>query len=216
MLYTLSITFFTPLLSFVSYLCLMEKALVRTLYLQQRRAMSSEAIAQQSLLIKQRFFESIDLTSVRFLHIFLPILKQKEINTWLILEEVILRYPTIQVVVSRSVPETYEMTHYLYESEQLTLNKWGIPEPIENPATRVAEKAVDLVLVPLLVADAAGNRVGYGKGFYDRFLQKCRPDVVKVGLSLFPPIAQIDDVNSFDIPLSVLLTPDMTYNYLGR
>jgi 5-formyltetrahydrofolate cyclo-ligase len=189
----------------------MEKATLRIDYLEKRKAMSSDCINEQSIQIKQRFFESMDLTDVHYVHIFLPILKQKEINTYLILEEIEQRYPYISLVVSRSLPATNEMEHYLYESDKLALNKWGIPEPFANPDTLISEDKLDLVLVPLLVADNQGNRVGYGKGFYDRFLQKCRPDVLKVGLSLFPPIAHISDVNLFDIPLSILLTPDASF-----
>lgn len=190
-----------------AYLCFMNKAALRQLYLQKRKAMASEAVHEQSLLIKQRFFESIDLSNVHYLHTFLPILKQQEINTLLIVDELRATYPHIKLVVSRSLPETGELEHYLYDSTQLELSKWGIPEPIPNHITRVAEESIDAVLVPMLVADEQGNRVGYGKGFYDRFLQKCRPDIQKIGLCFEEPILQIADTNALDIPLSVVVSP---------
>ncbi|UAN00087.1 5-formyltetrahydrofolate cyclo-ligase [Polaribacter litorisediminis] len=50
-------------------------------------------------------------------------------------------------------------------------------------------------------------RIGYGKGFYDRFLSKCKKDVKKIGLNFFKPIAKIDDINAFDVPLDDVMYP---------
>ena len=65
----------------------------------------------------------------------------------------------------------------------------------------------DLIIVPLLAVDAQGHRVGYGKGFYDRFLSKCRPDCLKVGLNYFEPDERIVDVGEHDIKLDACVTP---------
>jgi 5-formyltetrahydrofolate cyclo-ligase len=70
-----------------------------------------------------------------------------------------------------------------------------------------------VVFVPLLACDTKGNRVGYGKGFYDRFLDNCKPNVQKVGLSFFEPIAELKDVNSTDIKLNYLVTPEQVYRF---
>lgn len=51
------------------------------------------------------------------------------------------------------------------------LNDFGIEEP--SGGTEVDEEDIDMVLVPLLAFDTQGNRVGYGKGYYDRFLKNC-------------------------------------------
>ena len=67
---------------------------------------------------------------------------------------------------------------------------------------------VDVVLVPGLAFDEGGHRVGYGRGFYDRFLALCRPDCLKVGLSYFEPISQITDIHAGDIRLDLLITPE--------
>jgi len=63
-----------------------------------------------------------------------------------------------------------------------------------------------VVIVPLLICDLNGYRLGYGKGFYDRFLSECRADVLKIGLNYFEPIAQIPGEDT-DIPLDFLITP---------
>ena len=87
----------------------------------------------------------------------------------------------------------------------------GIPEPIHKA---IYQSNPDLILVPLLGFDKKGNRVGYGKGFYDRFLAKCRSDVLKVGVSFFEPTDRISDVSPFDIRLDYCITPARVWKML--
>lgn len=99
------------------------------------------------------------------------------------------------------------MTHYLYDPSFIQTNKYGIPEPSEGQT--VSTDRIDVVIVPLLVADKNGHRVGYGGGFYDRFLSTCRDDTLKVGLSFFPPVSTpVSDVDLHDISLDALVSPD--------
>lgn len=88
-------------------------------------------------------------------------------------------------------------------------NNWGIEEPHESPVVHPSD--IQLVLVPLLAIDQHGQRVGYGKGYYDRFLKHCHPGVVTVGLSWFEPVEVIADINSNDVPLKYCLTPQKLY-----
>ena len=68
------------------------------------------------------------------------------------------------------------------------------------------------VFVPLLAFDESGSRIGYGKGFYDRFLSKCRPDSVKIGLSFFQSEPKIIHEN-IDFPLDYCITPKKIYTF---
>jgi len=97
------------------------------------------------------------------------------------------------------------------EGHILNLNKWGIPEPENGSA--IAPQLIDLILVPLLCFDKQGYRVGYGKGFYDRFIARCRPDVTTIGLSFFEPVDSIADVDAYDIPLTFCVTPERLYHF---
>ena len=67
--------------------------------------------------------------------------------------------------------------------------------------------------MPLLVFDKSGHRVGYGEGYYDRFMSDIKNDVIKVGLSLFEPVDKISDINQKDIPLNYVITPSKTYYF---
>jgi 5-formyltetrahydrofolate cyclo-ligase len=88
---------------------------------------------------------------------------------------------------------------------------WHIPEPAAGAILQPEE--IDLVLVPLLAFDLQGQRVGYGKGYYDRFLRRCRPDVIKLGISFFDPVNRIEDTGHFDVPLSRCITPGRLYEF---
>ena len=69
------------------------------------------------------------------------------------------------------------------------------------------------MFIPLLAFDNKGNRVGYGKGYYDNFLSKCTPDVIKIGLSFFEASDEITDVFESDIALDYCVTPNTIYQF---
>jgi 5-formyltetrahydrofolate cyclo-ligase len=90
-------------------------------------------------------------------------------------------------------------------------NKYGILEPV-NAITMFPEE-LDWVLMPLLCFDVVGHRVGYGKGYYDRFLKLCKADVIKIGFSYFDAIPVIEDSNLMDVKLDYCITPNRLYQF---
>ncbi len=185
----------------------MLKSELRKQMLQQRRALPQAEVQRRSQGIADQFFRYFPLRPDQTVHIFLPIVKQNEVNTWPIIERLRAEHPEVRVAVPiTDVAQNVLTHHHLTDEAVLLENRWGIPEP--QQAQIIHAQEVDVVLVPLLAFDGAGHRVGYGKGFYDRFLADCRPDVLKIGLSLEPPIEIIADPNPFDIPLDYALTPE--------
>jgi len=174
----------------------------------QLRQKFSHPPSNQSQAIKNNFFASFDLSKIEKIHIFLPM--PREINTWLIIQEIFQNYPAISVITSTSNLKTYTMeSYYLDANTQLATNKWGIPEPIN--ARKCPDNEIDMILLPLLIFDKQGFRVGYGKGFYDRFLLKCHQDIIKIGLSRFEPVDAIDDINEYDIKMDFCVTAEHTW-----
>lgn len=155
----------------------------------------------------------VDWLNYRMVHIFLPIRKHNEIDTFSLLNYFKLQHPQLTIVIPRTDFTNLSITNILYDHEYTILgrNKYDIPEPIHGKV--ISNEKIDVVFIPLLGFDQKGNRVGYGKGFYDRFLSECRPDVVKIGMSFFEPIDEISDVNEFDIPLDLCITPEKTWNF---
>lgn len=145
------------------------------------------------------------------IHTFLPIPEKNEVNTSLLISTLRKDFAP-DVFISKSY-EHGELTHHLFKPEtKLIANKWGVPQP-DITEVSFPETAFDLVIVPLLAFDKKGNRVGYGGGFYDRFLSKCKSDCLKIGLSFFEPVDEITDVNEFDVKLNHCVTPNKIWTF---
>ncbi len=191
----------------------MKKQELRAIYKAKRNALTKEELT----LLDQQLLEQLqqyDWSGIRYLHLYLAIEKFKEYNTWSFIKWIWTHYPEIKLVTSISNFQTNELRHYQLEPDTvLLLNSWGIPEP--SGAQEVATMEIDAVLTPLLLVDMKGNRVGYGKGFYDRFLASCKPDVIKLGVAYFEPVEVIEDVNEWDVPIDLLFTPGQTFYLLG-
>ncbi len=194
---------------------LLDKHSLRETFKQKRKLLS----AAELLEFNHKLFEqlmSVDLSFVKFCHIFLPIKKFNEPDTFAWIRYFKLKYPGLQFVISRSNPADFSLTHHLFEgADTLIDSAWGIPEP---PATaaEINVEQIDFVFVPLLICDSYGNRVGYGKGFYDRFLGTCRAAVPKVGISIFEPVEGRIDTHPFDIPLDACITPTACYEFWDK
>jgi 5-formyltetrahydrofolate cyclo-ligase len=191
----------------------MDKATLRKYYRTKRKALSSKEIAKKSQQICDLFFQEIDLNAIKYLHVFLPIKKQNEIDTFLIIRRLRAEFPLINIVASRSDLDSFEMQHFILEESNLVENEWEILEPSEASRGEVYPQEMSLVIIPLLAFDKQGNRIGYGKGFYDRFLQKCSPKTLKVGLCLEEPIELIEDLNEFDVKMDVCITPNRIWKF---
>ena len=171
-----------------------------------KRQLSSKEVGERSQQICQRFFDAIDLEKVSCVHCYLPMVNNNEINTLLLIEEFHKR--GIEVVVPVADFETHEMQIAQYTKSTPLLLKKGIPEPSEPHFVEIDQ--IDLVVLPLAIFDVTGFRVGYGGGFYDRFLQKINDDVQLVGLSFFDPVDDIDP-NEYDVAMNACLTTKGTY-----
>lgn len=188
----------------------MNKSELRKIYLEKQKGLSDAERNGKSRRIADLFFESFDLKKVRFLHIFLPIEKNWEVETALIYNRVWRDFSQTQLIVSRVNFQSMTLENLSFAPEtKLVKNRWHILEPTESELIEIEK--IDAVLVPLLCFDFRGFRVGYGKGFYDKFLSECRADCLKIGLSYFAPIEEISDAQSFDVRLDYCITPEKIF-----
>lgn len=185
----------------------MTKSELRKRYVEKRREFSPAEHAELSLKIAELFFSAFDLSSIKTIHCFISLKHTGEVETSSIFERLWGEFPHITTVAPRVNDQTDEIDAAAFDRDtRLVENKWKIPEPADG--NEVDPNEIDIVLVPLLCFDMRGYRVGYGKGFYDKFLARCRPDCLKVGLSFFPPVERIDDVHDSDVSLDSCVTPD--------
>jgi 5-formyltetrahydrofolate cyclo-ligase len=181
----------------------MNKKEIRKKYKDLRSLLSAEELEEKSLAIANQL-QKLAIWQKTYYHLFLSIKKQKEINTEYILQ--ILAGKDKEIVISKSDFKTGKMIHFLLtDNTKIVENDYGIPEPVDG--LEVPTTKIDVVFVPLLAFDIVGNRVGYGKGFYDRFLSECKPDTLKIGLSLFEAEETIADSTENDILLNYCVTP---------
>ncbi len=188
----------------------MNKSELRKKYLDKRKMMTTQEVEKCSHQITQFFFEFVDLTNVQRVHLFLPIQKNNEFDTWLMIDVFRTKYPHIQLIIPKTDFKNHSMQNFLFtEQTELLENRYGILEPVDG--VEVQEENIDLVITPLLIFDENGYRVGYGGGFYDRFFQKCRKDIQRVGVCFEKGIDQITDLDQYDEKLTYCITPTETY-----
>lgn len=183
----------------------MTKSELRIIYKEKRRKLSLQKIDKYNDLILINF-QKLRLPPIHCVHTYLASLKLVEVDTCNLIRYLQFKNPEIKIAVPKVDHHAHSLYHFEYEENiQLMPNHYGINEPMEGK--RIMPEQLDVVLVPLLAFDKKGFRVGYGKGFYDKFLADCRIDVISIGLSYFDPVDEITDINDHDLPLNYCVTP---------
>lgn len=188
----------------------MLKAELRKKYTQKRKVLSTN----EAFLLSQKIFENF----IRYfhpeesekVHVFIPIPARKEIDTQIFIQYFLAQ--NIRVYVPKIVGDKL-INIEISEDTLFETNSWGISEPVSNEDS--GENAFDYVITPLLYCDQKGNRVGYGKGFYDGLFQRISKGTKKIGVNYFDPDEYVDDVWENDIPLDYLVTATEVLSFLS-
>lgn len=184
------------------------KAVLRTEYQKRRDSLTEEQIADCSIQISNLSL-TLNIWEYSIYHLFMTNEKNKEIDTSYLLS--VIQGKDKQPVIPKIVDDN-RLEHFLLNDQTpLKNNRWGIPEPLSG--ITINPKQIEVVFVPLLVFDQQGHRVGYGKGYYDRFLDQCSESTLKVGLTFFDPVTKIEDIETHDISLDFALTPEQIYAF---
>lgn len=187
----------------------MLKVELRKKYMDMRKTLSKDEVLILSEQIFKNFVLQFNVFENQNIHIFLPIKKFNEVETRFFIEYFWNKN------VNVFVPKIYQskMISVKFTSEtDLTENSWGILEPKSNE-NECSE--FDFVITPLLYCDHNGNRIGYGKGFYDQFFKEINSGAKKIGVNYFPPYESISDVSEFDVKLDYLVVPTEVLSFLG-
>jgi 5-formyltetrahydrofolate cyclo-ligase len=183
---------------------------LRIKYKNLRKLITKEDLEVQSLAIANQLLK-LPIWDKNYYHVFMPIVELNEVNTDYIIQ--ILAGKDKDIVVSKSDFENLKMISYLLNDEvKFQKNKYNIFEPVTGKS--IENSKIQVVFLPLLAYDLKGNRVGYGKGFYDNFLTECDKNVIKVGLSFYEPENEIEDVTINDIQLDYCVTPTKINSFL--
>jgi 5-formyltetrahydrofolate cyclo-ligase len=188
----------------------MVKADIRKIYNDARNNLSHADIKDMSEKIVSNF-QSVSLQGAQVLMSYYPIAARKEFDVTVCEELLILENEHLQVAWPRLTQDYNMQAVAVHKSSVMVENKFNILEPVGDEI--IEPQLIDVIFVPLLAFDTKGYRVGYGKGFYDRFLTFCAQDIVKIGFSYFDALETIDDVHQYDIPLTYCITPTRVYEF---
>jgi 5-formyltetrahydrofolate cyclo-ligase len=191
----------------------MKKKVIRNIYKERRMQLTpSQADKMDDLMLIQ--FQKLDIEIPSLIMTYAPMEKTKEFNPQLITDYCFFKNPDQHLLypVMVEMDGSSEILSMMIDDDTLfDTNEYGIYEPING--TDVYPSEIDMVIVPLLAFDARGYRVGYGKGYYDRFLPRCRKDCIKIGFSYFDIIEYIEDANENDVRLDFCITHERIYEF---
>lgn len=178
---------------------------LRSAYRQLRKKLTAGEVEDKSKEIREMFQSWLTQNEgLDHFHLFFPIDRFNEVNTFHIKD--LLEQRGKVIYTAQVVKDSLEMeTLKLPKDATFFLDEWGIPVPQES--IMVSPSKIQVVFVPLLAYDKKGNRVGFGRGYYDFFLSKLSPDVIKIGLSFFQP-EQVIFPEEHDVPLTMCITPE--------
>ncbi len=177
-----------------------------------RAALSPEAHAAASAALVARLDALPELRAARTVHSFWPAPDRGEPDLRALLQRLHARGVT--VVLPRVVPgAAHALAHHVWDGHAPAPGAFGLPEPAADAPTAPLQ-ALDVVLVPALAADRHGHRLGYGKGYYDRFLPATRAVTI---LPLFDA-ALVDALapEPHDVPVDLVVTDVQTLRISAR
>ena len=184
-----------------------DKTFLRSYYNKKRFSLTKQEVDDLS----QRVFKQLDKLNIwklKHYHIFISILKYNELDT----SSIINKLKSEQKIIIVPKISNNELVHIAINDEtEFGLNEYGIKEP--NDGNHFVIENLDIIFIPLLAFDIEGHRVGYGKGYYDRFLKLTNNSTLKIGLSFFDPINKIQDIDDNDVKLDYCITPKQVHKF---
>jgi 5-formyltetrahydrofolate cyclo-ligase len=189
----------------------MVKKEIRRMFIDKRNMLTADEIIEKSESIVNNF-RSLALQGAQTLLSYYPIPERREFDVTICEQLLALENENLRIAWPKLLSDGISMQAIVvHKNTALVENKYNILEPVSDEY--IDPQLIDVVFVPLLAFDDKGFRVGYGKGFYDRYLPKCAQDVVKIGFSYFEALDAIEDVNEYDVPLNYCITPMRVYEF---
>lgn len=177
------------------------KEKLRAKLLNRRKEIPADEFGEASAVIIQQLKELAEFKEAETIHCYVSMNGRREVNTHGFIRDMLSAGKRVVVPVTNFKKGI--LNHVALESiDDLESNKWGVLEP--GNGKQIAPEALDLVVIPMVGGDELGNRIGYGKGFYDRFLKEV--SCSKIGLIFERNIVEQIPVEDFDIPLDKIIT----------
>ena len=184
-----------------------DKTFLRSYYKKKRFSLTKQEVDDLSQRVCKQL-DKLNIWELKHYHIFISILKYNELDT----SSIINKLKSEQKIIIVPKISNNELVHIAINDEtEFGLNEYGIKEP--NDVNHFIIENLDIIFIPLLAYDIEGHRVGYGKGYYDRFLKLTNNSTLKIGLSFFDPINKILDIDDNDVKLDYCVTPKQVHKF---
>lgn len=183
-----------------------EKILLRKKILDMREELTAFEVEQKSRIILEKFLTLKQLNTSSLIMSYVNF--GKEVSTRELLTSCISYNKRVAVPLVVNDCGRKELWACEINDLQIDLETgtFGILEPIKEKAKRINSWEIDIVVVPGVVFDTQRQRVGYGAGYYDRFLKEIRPDCFKVGIAYDIQIIDNIPYEEHDVPLDLVIT----------
>ena len=184
-----------------------DKTFLRSHYKKKRLSLTKQEVDHLSQSVCKQL-DKLNIWKLKHYHIFISISKYNELDTSYIINK--LKSEKKNIIVPKILNN--ELVHIaINDQTEFSINEYGIKEP--NNGNSFIIQNLDLIFIPLLAYDLEGHRVGYGKGYYDRFLKLTNKSSLKIGLSFFDPINKIQDIDDNDVKLDYCITPTQVHKF---
>ena len=184
-----------------------DKTFLRSHYKKKRLSLTKREVDHLSQRVCKQL-DKLNIWKLKHYHIFISISKYNELDT----SPIINKLQSEQKIIIVPKISNNELVHFAINDEtEFDLNEYGIKEP--NDGNPFIIENLDIIFIPLLAFDLEGHRVGYGKGYYDRFLKLTNNSTLKIGLSFFDPINKILDIDDNDVKLDYCVTPKQVHKF---
>ncbi len=149
-----------------------------------------------------------NIWELKTFHLFMTIVENKEVDTKPIFDLLIGKEK--EIIVPKINTNSNTLDSYIFDEKTVfNMSNFRIPEPKNGI---LFKGKIDVVILPLLAYDLNGNRIGYGKGFYDNFLSNLKSEPLKIGISYFSPVKSLE-CNNHDINLDYCITPNEIFSF---
>lgn len=181
----------------------LDKKALRETMIEKRKKISQDERIKKSNEIKKRLFETEHYKNANFIFTFVS--TDEEIDTHDIIRESLKKGKRIGVPITLPKEKKLVVSEIKDLDNELEMGFYGILTPKKEYIREISPEEIDVVLVPGLIFREDGFRIGYGGGYYDRFLRDAK-SVVKIGLCYEMQIYEDIPVDIYDIPVDYIIT----------
>lgn len=176
-----------------------------------RNALSEREVTEKSKKITKRIMELMEYQNARTIMAYIDF--RNEVQTESLIQDALRRSKRVAVPITDIVNKKLIPSLLKNYPGDLAPGTWGILEPKPECVQPVDPGEIDLVIVPGVAFDTMGNRLGYGGGFYDRFLPRTRRDTIFLSPAFELQVKPCVYPGEHDIPIHLLVTEDRIFDF---